>query len=161
LLAASGLFALRLLGPVGTASAQTFTWNNSGTDWASAGSWNPAGPPGTTDVAGFTPFANPLSPPTFTNPTLGGNLGVGFATFGQTPVGRGYTFNGNGNTLTLGNGFSNNTDPLLTVQGAGSAVFTNLRIQVASGTNFTGNTTGADAPLSVRYGSQLSLVNST
>jgi fibronectin-binding autotransporter adhesin len=160
-LAAFGLFALCLLGPGGTASADTFTWNNTGTDWASAGSWTPAGPPGTTDLAGFTPFANPLTPQTFTNPTLGGNLAGGFVTFGQTPVGGGYTVNGTGNTLTLGNGFSNNTDPLLSVQGAGTTVFSNLRIQVASGTNFTGNTTGADAPLSVRYGSQLSLVNST
>lgn len=45
---------------VGTAQAETFTWNNSGTNFNAAGSWtdlNPpmsSGPPGFNDIAAFS-----------------------------------------------------------------------------------------------------------
>jgi fibronectin-binding autotransporter adhesin len=68
------------------ASAQVnYSWNNSGTDWTAAGSWNPAGgPPGTVDSAFFVATSGTAT----TNPILNASTTVAqtrFSTAANTP----------------------------------------------------------------------------
>jgi len=77
-----------------------FTWNNTGTNFSSAGSWDPAGgPPGAADTAQFTPAGAPLSTP-ISQPTIDANRTIKSLILAPTPLLGGWTFSGS-STLTI------------------------------------------------------------
>ncbi len=89
--------ALGLLAP--RAPAQTFTWNNTGTDWQSAASWNPNTVP-TTGLALFRQAGSATGTAT-TGPSVSGSVAALSLTTGPNQNFGGWNFTGAG-TLTLG-----------------------------------------------------------
>src|SRR6188472_2747375 len=95
-LAAIGAF----LATAEVADGQIYTWNNTGTNFSSAGSWNPAGgPPGSGDIVQFTPGGSPF-PTTLTQPTIDADRTTSTIILAPTPHLNGWTFSGS-NTLTV------------------------------------------------------------
>ena len=89
--------ALGLLAP--RAPAQTFTWNNTGTDWQSAGSWNPNTVP-TSGLALFRQAGSATGTAT-TGPSISGSVAALSLTTGPSQNFGGWNFTGAG-TITLG-----------------------------------------------------------
>ena len=85
---------------VAKADAETiYTWNNTGTNFSSAGSWTPGGSPTSTDIIQFTPGGSPY-PTTTTQPTIDADMTVKTVILAPTPDFGGWTFSG-GSTLTV------------------------------------------------------------
>lgn len=154
-----------------TGWAQTYSWNNSGTDWNTAGHWTPAGPPGINHVAQFEVLGT-IYPAAIQQPVLdttatllqvrwgsnaqftGWNLtGSGVLTAGGTAAGDyGLLTQGVGTTtINLGNGLT----PSLVLNGPsgvdGGALFVGTGSQLLL-TGQTITTISGSAPISVRGG---------
>jgi fibronectin-binding autotransporter adhesin len=80
---------------VAKAEAQTiYTWNNTGTNFSSAGSWSPTGgPPTSTDTIQFTPGGSPY-PTGITQPTIDADMTVKTVILAPAPDFGGWTFSG-------------------------------------------------------------------
>src|SRR6478752_1008953 len=83
------------------ASGQTiYTWNNTGTNFSSASSWNPSsGPPGSSDIVQFTPAGIPFPGPV-SQPTIDADRTIGTFILAPTAQLGGWTFSGS-STLTV------------------------------------------------------------
>ncbi len=103
----AGTAAIALISPT-QVQALTITWNNSGTDFNTSGSWT-GGLPGTADAAAF-------SSAKVNNPNLSSNISVGQLVFNTS--GSGYDLTSSGGALTL---TSIGTGTLTT--GAGPAIY--------------------------------------
>src|SRR5438477_3994105 len=112
------LLAVALLAAPAAAPAQSFyTWNNTGTDWASPNSWTPGGPPTAADIAVFSQLG---SAPTAVS--LGSSQTVAGLVLDTATTGVGYTVTGSGGaTLTIDNpntaGFAESVPAAVTVSG--------------------------------------------
>jgi autotransporter-associated beta strand protein len=112
------LLACALVAAPATARAQSFyTWNNTGTDWASPNSWTPGGPPTAADIALFSQLG---SGPTAVG--LGSSQTVAGLVLDTASTGAGYTITGSpGATLTVDNpntaGFAQSVPGAVTVSG--------------------------------------------
>ena len=108
--------------------AATFSWNNSGTDWATAANWSTAVPTAT-DIASFNPQVGGGS--TINNPVITGTGNVAAAlNINNNFLGGGYTFTGTG-SLTLGGAGSTG----LTTYGTAVQTFNGPTLAGASATN--------------------------
>src|SRR5438477_2599823 len=94
------LLAVALVAAPAAARAQSFyTWNNTGTDWASPNSWTPGGTPTAADIAVLSQLG---SGPTAVS--LGSSQTVAGLVLDTTSTGVGYAITGSpGATLTLDN----------------------------------------------------------
>ena len=145
-----------LLGGFAVASpalAQTYTWQNAGSDFTAGANWAPSGPPAsTTDIAQFTPFGTFGSAEV--NPVLN-SAANSRLWFGNTAPGGGYTLSGTGAVT----GGSSSASGLIT-RGIG-----NTTISLGDGTTtslaLTGNGNIAPAAIDVGYGSTLTLAGNT
>jgi autotransporter-associated beta strand protein len=123
------------------------TWNNTGTDWATPGSWNPSGPPTATDLAIFSPFGAGAGT-TVNNPSLATAVSaLSLTVFPNQNLGT-WTFGGNGN-LTLGGTGSTG----ITTYGPRSYTIDGPTLAGASATN--------SLTLNVTHGSALLLAGNT
>ncbi len=131
------------------ASAANYTWNNSGSDWATGASWTPSGPPTASDGAFFNPSSATASNSlinSLVNPNIGSSqsaLSLGLA---NNPALGNYIFTG-ANPLTLGGTSSTG----ITARGYGATIFNGPGITGtgASGTNLANFTVTTDAGLTL------------
>ena len=82
------------------ASAQlSYDWRTTGGAWGTAGNWSPAGPPGATSLATFSPHQGSGS--TAQNPVLGSDQTIDALLFGNSFLGEVFSINGGGATNDL------------------------------------------------------------
>ena len=91
--------AATALGPSRAAAQSAFTWNNAGTAWQSAASWNPHAVPTSSDAALFGAAGSATGTAT-TGPSVSGSVAVQSLTAGLSQNFGGWNFGGSG-TLTL------------------------------------------------------------
>ncbi len=145
-----------LLGGVAAAApalAQTYIWQNAGSDFTTGANWSPSGPPAsTTDLAQFTAFGTFGS--AAVNPVLNSAVNSRLW-FGNTASGGGYTLSGTGAVT----GGSSSASGLIT-RGIG-----NTTISLGNGTTtslaLTGNGNNTPSSIDVGYGSTLTLSGNT
>jgi len=117
--------------------ASTYSWNNGGTDWATAANWSTAVPTAT-DIASFNPQSGTGT--TINNPVITGTGNVASAlNINNNFLGGVYSFSGTG-TLTLGGA--------VTVRGIGTQTISGPILKGAAAGNLTFNV-GADAGLTL------------
>jgi len=120
---------LIVAGNASSASAATFTWNNSGTNVSSSGSWSPSGPPTSADLAQFNP--NGSAPgSTVNDPTVDANQSYLSLTIAQNQNAGGWTFSGS-SALTIGGTGSTG----LTTYGSSTTTFNGPTLAGSSNTN--------------------------
>lgn len=108
-----------------SAYAQTSTWNNSGTNWSSAGSWNGSVPDTNAEKGYFSSSGSPQ------NPNIDGVFTINGLTFASTAAS--YTFGGTG-TLIIDSATASNVN---TVQVNGVQTFNvNVTATNSVGTSF-------------------------
>jgi len=161
----SGLVTLAVLAIGTPARGQTtYTWNNTGTDWATAARWDPSGTPGSADTAQFnilgtintTTINNPVlnSSTTITQLSMAGNAqftgwnltGSGSLTAGSTSANglytRGFgTFSinlGDGSATSLSlSGPTGNTGGVMNIGSSTTVLLTGNTVAATTGTSVT------------------------
>lgn len=105
-----GILASVFTVPLLTISARAqsdFDWKTTGSAWNAAGNWSPAGVPGASDLATFSPHRGGGA--TALDPVLGGDRAIDTLLFGNSFLGEVFSINGGGalNDLTVSgsNGF--------------------------------------------------------
>jgi autotransporter-associated beta strand protein len=154
-LATSCLATLAVLAVATPARGQTtYTWNNTGTDWATAARWDPSGTPGSANTAQFnilgtintTTINNPVlnSSTTITQLSMAGNAqftgwnltGSGSLTAGSTSANGLYTRGFGTFSINLGDGSATS----LTLSGPTSTTGGAMNIGTSTTVLLTGNT---------------------
>jgi autotransporter-associated beta strand repeat len=95
----SATFLAALLGSLAASQAINYTWNNTGTDWNTPSSWNPASGSGIPNAGGDVVIFNT---PAVTQPDISSSISVSRITANSSSA-TGYTLTSSGGaTLTLG-----------------------------------------------------------
>jgi autotransporter-associated beta strand protein len=153
------LLAVALVTAPAAARAQSFyTWNNSGTDWASPNSWTAGGPPTAADIAIFSQLG---SGPTAVS--LGSSQSVAGLVLDTASTGVGYTVTGSaGATLTIDNpntaGFAQSVPGAMTVSG-GTHTLNSLSLVISGSPFDTAVEIAASGTLALGRGTSVTLSN--
>jgi len=142
----------------------TYTWNNTGTDWATAARWDPSGTPGSADTAQFnilgtintTTINNPVlnSSTTITQLSMAGNAqftgwnltGSGSLTAGSTSANGLYTRGFGTFSINLGDGIATslslsgptgNTGGVMNIGSSTTVLLTGNTVAATTGTSVT------------------------
>ena len=113
-----------------TATAATYTWNNSGTNTGTSSSWSPTGTPASGDLVQFKPDGSAPGS-AVSDPTVNVNQSYSSLTIAPNQNLGGWTFSGSGTALTIGGSGSTG----LTTYGSATTTFNGPTLAGSSSTN--------------------------